>query len=253
MIDDPWFYAVAIPAVLLCGISKGGFAGGLGIIAVPLMALVVPPLQAAGILLPILIFMDALGVWKYRHAWDRRDMRLLLLGAIAGIALGTATAQIVNENHIRLMVGVIALIFALNHWISRGESAPPKPRDKAKATLWGAISGFTSFVSHAGGPPLQVYMLPLKLDKTVYVGTSVVFFMVVNWAKLVPYAWLGQLAPGNLWTAALLLPLAPAGMYLGFWLHDIIPQKPFFRIVYILVFLVGLKLIWDGTTALLGN
>jgi uncharacterized membrane protein YfcA len=114
------------------------------------------------------------------------------------------------------------------------------------------VGGYTSFVAHAGSPPFQVYMLPQKLDKTIYVGTSVMFFFAVNWLKLPAYAWLGQLAPGNLMTSAVLLPLAPVGVLLGLWLHNIIPEKPFYRVIYAMIFVVGLKLLWDGVSGLIG-
>lgn len=252
MIDNPWFYAAAVPAVLMIGISKGGLAGGLGFMAVPLMALVIPPLQAAGILLPILILMDVIGVWAYRRTWHRASLVILIPGAVTGIAVGTLTAQFIEEHHVRLIVGAIAVIFTLDHWIGRRAARDPKPPRTAPGLFWGGVGGFTSFVAHAGSPPFQVFMLPQKLDKTVYVGTSIMFFWIVNLVKLPPYWYLGQLAPGNLATAGILLPLAPLGMYLGIRLHHAIPQEPFYRVVYVLVFVVGVKLIWDGTTALLG-
>jgi len=250
IISDPMFYAVAVPAVLMVGISKGGFAGGIGLIAVPAMALTISPLQAAGIMLPILMVMDAIGVWAYRKKWDRRNLFLLLPGAIIGIGIGTATARFVSDDMVRLIIGSVAVLFTLHHWFSGGETRAAQRPNAVRGTIWGAVGGYTSFVAHAGSPPFQVYMLPQKLDKSIYVGTSVMFFTVVNWVKLAPYAWLGQLAPGNLMTSAILLPLAPIGVVLGLWLHNIIPEKPFFRIVYAMIFVVGLKLLWDGFSGL---
>lgn len=250
MITDPWFYAAAVPAVLIVGLSKGGFAGGLGILGVPLMALTVSPLQAAGIMLPILCAMDLIGIWAYRRSFDRTNLLILLPGAAFGIFLGWLTADYADEAFVLILVGGIAVAFALDHWIGRRESQSPRPRNRTKGSLWGAVGGFTSFVAHAGGPPFQVYMLPQKLDKRLYVGTSVFFFWLVNLMKLPPYAALGQLKFGNLETALVLLPLAPIGMLLGFRLLHIIPEKPFYRIAYVLVFLVGCKLLWDGVNAL---
>ncbi len=246
VITDPLFYAMAIPAVLLVGISKGGFAGGIGLIAVPMMALSVSPLQAAGILLPILMVMDAIGVWAYRRKWDRKNLFMLLPGAVIGIGLGAVTARFVSDDVVRLIIGFVAVAFTLHHWLNGGETRKAQSANRAQGTFWGMVGGYTSFVSHAGSPPFQVYMLPQKLDKSIYVGTSVMFFAVVNWVKLAPYAWLGQLAPGNLMTSAVLLPLAPIGVALGIWLHNIIPEKPFFRVIYLMIFAVGLKLLWDG-------
>ena len=250
MITDPWFYAAAVPAVLIVGLSKGGFAGGLGILGVPLMALTISPLQAAGIMLPILCAMDLIGIWAYRRSFDRTNLLILLPGAAFGIFLGWLTADYADEAFVLILVGGIAVAFALDHWIGRRESQSPRPRNRTKGSLWGAVGGFTSFVAHAGGPPFQVYMLPQKLDKRLYVGTSVFFFWLVNLMKLPPYAALGQLKFGNLETALVLLPLAPIGMLLGIRLLHIIPEKPFYRIAYVLVFLVGCKLLWDGVNAL---
>lgn len=250
MITDPWFYAAAVPAVLIVGLSKGGFAGGLGILGVPMMALVISPLQAAGILLPILIVMDMIGVWAYRRSFDRRNLAILIPGAATGVLIAALTASLVTDAFVRLLVGGIAIAFALDHWIGRRALQAAKTANGVKGGVWGAVGGFTSFVAHAGGPPFQVYMLPQKLDKRVYVGTSVMFFTALNLIKLPPYAALGQLDAGNLATAAALLPVAPVGMLLGIRMLHVIPEKPFYRIAYVLVFLVGLKLAWDGVWAL---
>ena len=246
MITDPLFYAVAIPAVLIFGLSKGGFAGGLGFLAVPLISLVISPVQAAGILLPILCVMDLIGVYAYRRDFDFKNIVIFIPGALMGIAAGWATAHLLNEAVILLLVGAIAVIFTLDHWIGRREAADPKPRSWPKGSFWGAVSGFTSFVAHAGAPPYQVYMLPQKLPKRVYVGTAVYCYWIINLAKLPPYWALGQLSLGNLETSLILMPLAPIGMLLGIKLLHIIPEKPFYRIAYILVFLVGCRLLWSG-------
>ncbi|MGE0718349.1 MAG: sulfite exporter TauE/SafE family protein [Alphaproteobacteria bacterium] len=252
MIADPWFYAVAVPALLLTGISKGGIGAGAGILSVPLMSLVIPPTQAAGIMLPLLCAMDLVGLWRYRAAHDRRRLTFLLPASIVGIALGTATFGLIPEAGVRVIIGAIAVVFVLRHWIGvltkgRHEGRAPGPRSGA---FWAAMSGYTSFVAHAGGPPLSVYLLPQRLDKTTFVATTVVFFAVVNYAKLVPYWALGQLAVGNLATSLALMPLAPAGMALGFWLHRRIDALLFFRICHGLLLVTGGKLLFDGLRAL---
>mgnify|MGYP000185498637 CR=1 FL=1 len=252
MITDPVFYAVAIPALMLVGISKGGFGSGIGIVAAPAISLVVPPLTAIGIMLPLLCLMDLVGVWSYRRSWSRPMMLYLLPGAILGIGLATLTAGFVNEQMIRVLVGLIAVLFSANHWLRTwrggGRVVAPRPESRVRGIFWAAASGFTSFVGHAGGPPLQVYLLPLRLDKTVFVGTTVIFFMIVNYAKLVPYAWLGLLNQSNLLTALVLAPICPIAMRAGIWLHDKVPEKPFFAICYGFVFVVGLKLLFDGVS-----
>ena len=246
MITDPLYYVIAVPMVLITGISKGGFGMGLGIMSVPAMSLVVPPLQAAGIMLPILCLMDLVGVWTYRRTWDRRLLRHMAPAALVGIAVGWALAGALDERWIRLVIGLIALAFALDFWRGRRIARAAARPSAWKGGFWSGVSGFTSFVGHAGGPPLSIYLLPLGLDKTIFVGTTVMFFAAVNYVKLVPYAWLGQLGPGNLATALVLAPLAPLGMWLGIRLHHGIAPGAFIRICYGFVFVVGLKLTWDG-------
>lgn len=251
MILDPVFYAVAVPALLVTGISKGGFGAGVGIVAVPALTFVVAPLDAIAILLPLLCLMDLVGLWSYRRSWSLRLMRYLLPGALCGIAIGALLATWVDEGTIRLLIGLIAVAFTLNRWVGFARSDLPRPERPLRGMAWAALSGFTSTVGHAGGPPLQVYLLPLRLDKTVFVGTTVVFFAAVNYAKLLPYAWLGLFTGSNLWTALALAPLCPLAMLAGVRLHKAIPEGPFYRICYIFVFLVGLKLCFDGLRSLL--
>lgn len=248
MIDDPWFYVTATVAMLIVGISKGGFGGGLGVIGVPLMSLTVSPLTAAAVMLPILCLMDLFSVRTYRRRWDAANLRILIPAALVGIAVAAATFSYVDAIFIKLLVGVIAVSFALDFWlrISRQRvQGPPKGPDVLRGGFWGGMAGFTSFIAHAAGPPLSVYMLPQRLNRTVFVGTTVIFFTVVNYLKLVPYAWLGQFETGNLLTSLVLAPLAPLGVALGVWLHHRIPDLIFYRICYLLLFLTGLKLLWD--------
>lgn len=237
------FYAAAIPAVFLTGISKGGF-GGVALLAVPLMSLVISPLQAAGIMLPLLIFMDVLSVWAYRRELSFRNLTSLLPGAVIGIGIGWLTAAFTSEDDVRLIVGVIAVVFTLYMVLFRRE-APPAAPNPAKGGFWGACSGYTSYVAHAGSPPLQVYLLPQRLPKAEYASTAVLFFAVVNWVKVPPYIATGQIGLENLITGLVLAPLVPAGVWVGVRLNRVIPDKVFYRIVYALAFGIGIKLIWD--------
>jgi uncharacterized membrane protein YfcA len=252
MIDDPIFYVIAIPVLILTGIGKGGFGSGVGIIAVPSLSLVVSPWQAVAIMLPILCFMDIFGVWSYRKQWSRSLMLYLAPGAIIGIGFATLVADYVDDNMIKLIIGAIAVLFSLNYWLGGRRHPEPKPENKIKGIFWSAISGFTSFIGHAGGPPLQVYMLPLKMDKTVFVGTTTVFFMAVNYAKLAPYGYLGLLSAENLMTALVLSPVCPLAMFAGVWLHHRIAERPFYLICYVLVFVIGCKLLFDGVAGAFG-
>ena len=246
------FYPVAIVAILLTGIAKGGFGAGSGGIAVPLMSIFIAPPEAAAIMLPILCAMDLFGVHAYRGLASRRHLAALLPGALAGIALGAFAFGTMPVNAIRLVIGGIAVVFALNRWFRLSErlaarlAASPAPPGRLAGAFWGAVSGFTSTLAHAGGPPFAVYLLPQKLDKTAFVATSVVFFLIVNYVKLVPYWFLGQINLGNLAASLLFAPLAPAGIWLGVWLHRRIPEAPFYRVAYALLFATGAKLIWDA-------
>ena len=252
MITDLWFYAAAIPAVLMFGISKGGFGGGLGTLAVPLMALVISPVQAASILLPILCLMDLLSLWAYRRKWVWTELRVLLPASLIGIGVGTLLFEYMSPSVIRLIIGVVAVLFTLHFLISRrhGVNAELPDFPQSAALLGGSAAGFTSFVAHAGGPPISMYLLRRPLNRTDFVATTVLFFAVVNYVKLVPYAWLGQLQSANLMTSLALSPLAPVGVMLGVYLHKRVSDRLFFGVVYVLLLLVGLKLIWDGVSQL---
>ena len=247
MITDPWFYAAAIPAVLLVGIAKGGFGSGAGIFATPLMALTIPIPQAAAIMLPILIVMDAVGLWAYRGKFTRVNLKLLLAGGVLGIALGALSFRYLSDAWIRVALGFISVGFVLNYYGLRGAARAAEP-SAPKGFFWSTVSGLTSTIAHAGGPPLSIYLLPLRLEKTILVGTTVVFFAVINVVKLVPYAWLQLFDGRNLSTSAALAPLAPVGIWAGYQMVRKVNELWFYRICYALLFVVGLRLLWEGFT-----
>ncbi len=242
---DPVFWGVAVFSVLITGVSKGGF-GGLALLAVPLMALVISPIQAAGIMLPILIVMDWVGVWTYRKHWDRKLLILLLPGAILGIAAGGLLAGYVDDRIVRIFVGAIAVLFPLYAIFKPSGGDAFIQNNRPLGFISGTVAGFTSFIAHAGGPPFQAYAIPQNLDKQIYAGTAVMFFFVVNFVKVLPYAMLGQFDQTNLTTSLILIPIAPLGVLFGAWLVKRIDQQLFYRILYGLIFAVGLKLLWDG-------
>ena len=252
MISDPFFYLCAIPAVLIFAMAKGGFGGGIAMISVPLMSLAVPPVQAAAILLPLLIVMDGAAVWSFRGKWSRENLVRTLPGAIVGIIAGTCTFHYLSKAAIRLLVGFICVTFCLNYWLRPGLKAKSEASITA-GSFWGAIAGFTSFGIHAGGPPMNFYLLPQRLDKIVLMGTFAFFFAVVNVVKLIPYAWLGQFDGTNLLTSAVLIPLAPIGVRLGYFLLHKISEKLVYRLCYFFLMLIGLKLLYDGGISLLSH
>ena len=253
LITDPLFYLFAIPAVLIVGISKGGLGGGLGLIAVPLMSLAVTPFQAAAIMLPILCVMDLVSMWGFRGRYDSRNLQILLPAAVLGIGVGALSFQYLSESHIKLIIGLIALLFTLNFWLNklRRRVAPKTTADPIKGGMWGTLAGFTSFSVHAGGPPMNIYLLPQQLDKTLFAGTTVIFFAVVNFVKLVPYGMLGMLETGNLMTSLALVAFAPIGVYTGIWMHKHINETWFYLLCYGLLFLTSLKILTEAVQELL--
>ena len=252
MITNPLFYAAAIPAVTLMGLAKGGFSG-LGLLSLPLMALVVSPVQAAAITLPILIVQDVVSVWAYRYTWDRRNVMLLVAGAISGVLTGYLLAAQVSDAAIKLAVGVISVAFAMRRMVLERSATPPEaaPADTPRGLFWGWVTGFTSMIAHAGGPPFQIYVMPQKLPRDVFVGTGAVVFAILNWIKVPPYVALGQFTMENLATAAALFPVAIASTWAGVLLVRRVSGQSFYTAVYVLLVLVGAKLIYDGAAALI--
>ena len=247
MISEPWFWALAIPAVALTGISKGGLGGGAAV-ATPLMALTIPPAQAAAIMLPVLCLMDIAGVRAYLGRWDRRILRIIVPAGVLGSLIGALTIRVMSDDWIRILLGSVALGFlAWTLYPKRGFPAKPGP---LAGWFWATLSGFTSFITHAGSPPVMVYLLPQKLDKETFVATSLVFFFALNYAKILPYLWLGLFDARVLATAALLVPVGIAGIYAGLWMQRRIDVRWFYRLIYTLLFATGTKLLYDGITGL---
>ena len=247
MIPDPWFWAIAIPAVTLTGISKGGLGGGAAV-STPLLALVLPPAQAAAIMLPVLCIMDLAGMRLYLGQRDRRIMRILVPAGLLGCLIGAFTFRLIDDAWLRVALGAIALGF-LGWSLYPRKHLPEKP-GTAAGWFWGTLSGLTSFIAHAGSPPVMVYLVPQKLEKAAFVATSLVFFMTLNYAKIVPYVWLGLFDTRVLATSALLVPVVIVVTYIGMWLQRRIDVRWFYRIIYSLLFLTGTKLLYDGVTAL---
>lgn len=252
---DPLFLAAAVPAVLLSGISKGGFGGGAGFAATPIMALVLPPEVAVGVMLPLLCLMDLTGLRAYWGRWSWPDARAMMAGALPGIAAGAIFVTMIPTDGLRILIGVIAVGFVAfqlargQGWLA-GDGA--RPYSAARAGFWGAMVGFTSFASHAGGPPSAVYLLGRKLEKTTYQATTVILFWFVNLVKLVPYWGVGLFDQGQPMAALVLAPLAIAGFLAGVWAHSHVPEKLYFRLLYALLVVTGAKLIWDGVGGLAG-
>ena len=245
LISDPYFYVVSVPAVLLLGVSKSGFGAGFGSLAVPLMALAVSVPEAAAILMPLLFLMDVLGMAAFRKDFDRVLLKFLIPFGVLGIVIGAVLFKVLNAHTVAALVGAFTLLFLAQRLLfpPHADSAPP-PR--WLGALLTTTSGFTSFIAHAGGPPISAYVIPLRLSPVQYTATMAFFFFVVNLSKWVPYAWLGLLDWRNMATSLVLLPLAPVGVWTGVWLARRIHPVWFYRFLYAGMALTGIKLLWDG-------
>ena len=239
------FWVVAVIAAVVTGIGKGGVAM-VGALPVPVLSLVISPVAAAGLMLPVYVISDMFGLYAYRKEFDKRVLAITCSAMTIGVGLGWATAKLIPESYVTVLVGVISVAFALNQLFRRPVVASPKRAEIAPGLFWGTIAGFTSFVSHTGGPPYQVYTLPLGLKKVVFAGTSTIAFAYINALKLIPYYFLGQINLVSLETAVKLMPIAAAAVFFGVWVVKRLPEKLFFQIVTWSLLLIGIELIWKG-------
>lgn len=237
-------YIISAIGVFIFGIAKGGFAGPISLLAVPLMSLSMSPLKAAGILLPLLVIMDIIAIYIFWKKWDHKILKIIVPASMIGIFFGAFTFQYTSENQIRLIVGIITILFVIISVVQKNNLLL-NPTNK-KGYFWASTSGYTSFLIHAGAPPMNFYMLPLKLDKITYIGTATYAFFIINIVKLIPYYFLDLLAPSNLKISISLVPIAVISVVIGYHLQKKISEKIFFNLIYILLFIAGLKLIYDA-------
>ena len=247
MLADPAFWAVAVPAVLLAGFSKAS-GNGLGMLSVPLMALAMSPAVAAAVMLPLLIAMDALGLWAWRGRADADTLRSVLPGAMLGILIGALAFSVLDVRWVKGLLGAEAGAFALHRIVARQAiaAAPPRPASRLAGGFWGAVSGFTSTLAHAGSPPLMQYLLPLKLEKERLVATTVIFFTVVNAVKLVPYGAIGLFDLSALTASLALAPFVPLGYWAGIRLVKVLPEAIFYRLLVGSLLVIGVRLLYDA-------
>jgi uncharacterized membrane protein YfcA len=245
------FYLVAVPAVILLGLSKGGFTG-LSSLAMPMMSLMISPMKAAAIVLPVLIVQDWVSVWAFRRDFSPRNLLILIPSSMVGVAVGWLLAARVSEDAVRLAVGVISIVFVFYMLIrDRMGLAPVATPGVPTGFLWGSLAGFTSFISHAGAPPFQVYVMPQNLKPRVFAGTATMFFAAVNLLKVPPYFLLGQFSRENLIVSAGLIPLAILSTFAGVWLVRRIAADRFYAIILVITFLIGAKLTYDAIPGLI--
>jgi uncharacterized membrane protein YfcA len=244
------FYLVAIPAVIVLGLSKGGFTG-LSSLAMPMLSLTTSPVKAAAIVLPVLIVQDWVSVWAFRRDFSSRNLVILIPASAIGVAAGWLLAARVSEAAVRLAVGVISIVFVFYMLLRDrlGAASVEKPGVPG-GVLWGSIAGFTSFISHAGAPPFQVFVMPQDLKPRVFAGTATMFFAAVNLIKLPPYFLLGQFSRDNLKVSLALIPVAILSTFAGVWLVRRVDAQRFYTIILVITFLIGVKLTYDAVHAL---
>lgn len=247
---DLTFFALAIPAVIFAGISKGGFGSGAAFAAGSILVIAYPPAVTLGLLLPLLMLIDVANLRPYWRKWSWEDCKLVILGGVPGVALGAWLLAVAPADVIRFLIGLVSLLFvAWQLSKERGWVRDPQRRlGRGVGLTTGVAAGFTSFVSHAGGPPVAVYLLSQKLDKLAYQASTVLIFWAINLMKFGPYAALGAFTRDTWIGFALLAPFALLGSWAGVRLHHMIPAWLFFRITYVLLTVTGTKLIWDALT-----
>ncbi len=251
MLELNWlFFAVAVPAVTFAGISKGGFGSGAAFAASAILALIIEPGAALGVLLPLLMLIDVTTLRPYWKRWSWPDARALMVGGVPGVALGVALYRVADADMLRLFIGVISVGFVVWHW---GQRAGLIRQFTRRLPVWagvlaGFVSGFTSFISHAGGPPTAIYLLSQGMHKTTYQATTVLTFWAINIAKSIPYAFLGMFTLETALADLVLAPFALIGAGLGVRAHRAMPDAVFFAVTYVLLTLAGSKLIWDALT-----
>jgi uncharacterized membrane protein YfcA len=252
LITDWHFYAAAVPAVLLMGIGKSGFGAGMGALAVPLMALTVTVPEAAAILMPLLFLADVLGMAAFRKDFDKALLKFLIPFALLGVVIGTLLFKVLDSHLVAGIVGLFTLWFLAQRLLFPPTANSPLP-PKWLGMVLATTSGFTSFVAHAGGPPVNAYVIPLRLSPVRFTATMAFLFFVVNLSKWIPYAWLGLLDLRNMSTSLVLLPIVPIGVWIGVRLARRMSPVLFYRLLYGGMFLTGVKLVWDGFGKMLLN
>jgi uncharacterized membrane protein YfcA len=247
-VNDPHYLMWAALAAGMVGLSKGGLPT-IGMLSVPILSLFMSPINALVMLLPIYIISDMVGLWLYRKNFSAINLKILIPAGLGGVLVGWLTASLVSDAAVKMMVGLMGVGFVLNAWIKRKNEQAASPASWGRGSLWGMVAGFASFISHAGGPPFQVYLLPQKLPKIVFAGTSTLFFTAINLVKLAPYHQLRPYDTEQMMGAVVLIPFALIGTVVGAYLTRKIADEWFFKAVQIGLLAISLKLIADALQA----
>lgn len=244
---DLTFWAFATLAAIFVGLGKGGLPV-MATLAVPSLSLVMSPIAAAGLLLPVYIVSDVFALFAYRRDYNSKVLKIAFVGMALGVIIGAVTAHMIIEWVITFLIGCMGAIFALRMLLQKQSSLPDEQVaiKVSQGVLWTTIAGFTSFVSHNGGPPWQIFTLRLNLPKSVFVGTSVIAFSYVNFIKLFPYVWLGQIDYESTYVSLYLMLPASFAVFIGVKAVKVIPETLFYNFVTWALLLISVKLMFDG-------
>lgn len=247
---DAQFFALALPAAFIAGVAKGGFGGGAAFVATAILALILPPATALGIMLPLLMVVDLATLKPFWKQWDLRSAKALILGGMPGVLIGAAIYSYTDADVLRVLIGSISLLFVAFQLARIAGILSIENREFTwqSGIIAGVVSGFTSFVSHAGGPPAAMFLLAQGLDKTRYQATTVLAFWAINAMKAVPYGVLGVFTWDTFTANLFMTPVALVGAAVGVYAHRVLPERVFFMITYVLLVGTGSKLIFDGLT-----
>jgi uncharacterized membrane protein YfcA len=243
-------FALAVPAVLFAGISKGGFGSGAAFASASMLALVLDPGLALGLMLPLLMLIDVSSLPSYWRKWDWPAARPLILGGVPGTVLGAAIYAVASQDAIRLIIGIVSLSFVA--WQASQRLGLVRLGARRFGPVAGGVAGvalgFTSFVSHAGGPVAAIYLLGQGVGKTAFQATTVLVFWLMNILKSGFYASMGIFTTDTLLLGIALAPFALLGTWAGIRAHNIVSERLFFAITYVALTATGTKLIWDALT-----
>jgi len=248
---NPLVFGLLLATAFLTGLSKGGLPA-IGMLSVPILSMFMSPLVAAVLLLPIYILSDVVSVWLYRREYSLENIKILIPAGVAGVVIGWATATLVSDTIVTLCIGIMGVVFCLYTWLFKRKNQVAKPLSLGGGVFWGTISGFTSFVAHAGGPPFQIFVLPQKLPKMVFAGTTTIVFAAINLSKAIPYYSLHPYTLSTLQVCVYLLPMAAIGTFVGKKLIERLAEKWFFLAVQVALFCISIKLVYSAIRVLAG-
>ena len=248
---DISYYLIVSFSILLFAISKSGFSGGgLALISVTLLSITYGPLTAIAILMPMLIVCDVIALFLNRNHFEYKILWSIAPYSLLGVIIGTILFKFINLSMISIFIGSISLLYVLlNYLIADNRNLKKIPFYGSKS-FWGALAGFTSFVLHSGGLPLNIYFMAIYNKKVQFVAGVVFSIALINLFKLIPYFYLEILNFEKLYSYLIFSPIAVIGVILGHWMNSKLSDNSFFTIINIFVVIGSLRLIYLGLVGL---